>query len=181
MAENDPQTAVADQGDEMADGYRAAAHRIELEIGEPLGRVLDLGCNTGAGMEALSGRWWRVQMFGLEPSAALAQKARDRGFMVAANKAEDMVFPDGYFDLVFSRHSLEHVADRTKAIDEIRRVLYPGGRLYVQAPIEPGGSPNALHVSPFVSLEEFRASFPGFRELYWGPQETVAELILEKL
>lgn len=175
------QSRVGDQGDAMTAGYNAAIDRIEQELGGAVsGKVLDLGCNSGAGLEALHRRWAWSEVIGLEPVEEFAQKARERGFIVATGEAEEMVFPGSYFDFVFSRHSLEHVQDRARAIAEIRRVLKPQGRLYVQAPIEPGGTRNPLHRSPFLSLEEFRAAFPGFRELYWGPQPTVAELILEK-
>lgn len=91
-----------------------------------------------------------------------------------------MSYRAAFFDFIFTRHNLEHIPDRAKAIAEITRILKPGGRLYVQAPIEPGGSPNDLHVSPFKTHDELRSAFPGLKELYWGPQETVAELILEK-
>lgn len=176
-----PQSAVGDQGDAMVIGYNAAMERIEIEVGAPSGRLLDLGCNTGAGLEALRARWPNADVHGLEPVPEFAQKARDRGFIVACCGAEEMVFPSGYFSFIFSRHSLEHIQWRGEAIVEMRRCLRRGGLLYVQAPIEPGGSKNELHVSPFLSLDEFRGSFPGFRELYWGPQPTVAELILERI
>jgi trans-aconitate methyltransferase len=180
MSDRSYRSDPSDPKDAMAIGYNAAADRIEIEVGLPTGRVLDLGCNTGAGMEALRARWPNADVHGLEPVPEFAQKARDRGFIVATGSAEDMIFPAAYFHFIFSRHSLEHVTWRGQAIVEIRRVLRPGGLLYVQAPIEPDGSPNELHVSPFRSLEEFRSSFPGFTERYWGPQATVAELILEK-
>ena len=174
------QVAVGDQGDAMVIGYIAAAERIEEEIGAPDGLCLDVGCNTGAGMEALSLRWPDSRWYGLEPVGRYAQIARERGFPVRTESAEDMGYEGGYFDFIFTRHNLEHIPDRAKAIAELHRILKPGGYLYVQAPIEPGGSPNKLHVSAFKSLDELRSAFPGFKELYWGPQETVAELILKK-
>jgi len=162
---------------EMEVGYVAAAERIEIEIGAPIGRVLDLGCNIGAGMETLQARWSKAEIWGLEPEIRHARLARAKGFNVIVAGAELMPYWDECFELVFSRHSLEHVENRAQALAEILRVLKPSGHLYVQAPIEPGGSPNRLHVSPFCSLEECRAAFPGFKEIYWGPQETVAEFI----
>ena len=169
---------IGDQTSGAAEGYASAAERIEIEIGKPMGRVLDVGCNVGAGMEALAALWPDAVMNGLEPVAELTVKARAKGFRVHTGKAEGMPWPEGAFDLVISRHSLEHVEFRRRAILEMRRVLVPGGHVYIQAPVEPGGSKNKLHLSPFESAEELRtAMLECFREIYWGPQETVAEFI----
>ena len=177
-----PQCAVGDQGDAMVIGYEAAAERIELELGgKPAGAVLDIGCNTGAGMAALIIRWPHAELYGIEPVSEFAHAARGKGLIVATARAESLPYGKGFFGLVFSRHSLEHVADQEAAITEFHRVLRPGGHLYVQAPIEPAGSPNHLHESPFLSLGEFRNAFGLFDEIYFGPQETVAEFIGMKL
>ncbi len=48
--------------------------------------------------------------------------------------AEDLPFPDGYFDLVISREMIEHVEDDVKLIKELRRVLCPGGYLLCTTP-----------------------------------------------
>lgn len=193
---------MPDKPNEMAVGYAAAAERIEIEIGKPHGTCLDFGCNDGAGMACLRARWAGTQWFGVEPSQVYARQARAQGFLVAGCSGEDMPYEDAFFDFVFSRHSLEHVEDRPRAISEILRVLKPAGRLYVQAPLEgPEGSPNTLHTSPFRSLSELTGSFgvcdipapvarlaadcaccqpSAWKLLYCGPQPTVAELILEK-
>jgi SAM-dependent methyltransferase len=176
------QANVGDQGDAMVIGYQAAAERIELEIGAPEGLCLDVGCNTGSGAAALQARWPRTQWCGIEPVLEFARMALGRGIQAVARPAETTGFHPCIFQFIFSRHSLEHVTDRAAAIEELRRILCVGGRLYVQVPIEPGGSPNALHVSAFKDLLEFRGAFgPGWKELYWGPQKTVAEIILERV
>ena len=48
--------------------------------------------------------------------------------------AEDLPFPDGYFDLVISREMIEHVEDDVKLIKELRRALCPGGYLLCTTP-----------------------------------------------
>jgi len=173
----DKSSDKSDQADAMAIGYQAAALRIEIEIGVPQGPILDIGANIGAGMAYLKTRWPHAELYGIEPVDALARRARAAGLNVVTAWAERLPYRDGFFGLAFSRHSLEHVEDRSAAIREIRRVLRPGGYLYVQAPIAPGSSPNALHVSPYTSHSEMRDSFDGFQEVYWGPQPTVAEFI----
>lgn len=44
--------------------------------------------------------------------------------------------PDGTLDLILSAHVLEHVPDTMQALSELRRVLRPGGRLYLQVPVQ---------------------------------------------
>ncbi len=193
-----PSSFVGDTGDQtsgMIEGYIAAATRIEIEIGVPRGLCLDVGCNTGVGMRALADRWPDTTWWGLEPSEKQAAIAREAGCRVTISAAEALWLPARTFDFVFTRHSLEHCRDRAMAIDQLARVLKPGGFFYIQAPIEPGGTKNPLHLSPFLSLDDLRWAFalsgvPGrtlaldlhpFRERYCGPQETVAELIMEKL
>jgi ubiquinone/menaquinone biosynthesis C-methylase UbiE len=41
--------------------------------------------------------------------------------------AENLSFPDNTFDVVYSFGVLHHTPDTQKAIDEVRRVLVPGG------------------------------------------------------
>lgn len=43
-------------------------------------------------------------------------------------------FEDGSFDLVFLNHALEHVGDVVAVMNEIHRVLRPGGRAVIQVP-----------------------------------------------
>jgi len=46
--------------------------------------------------------------------------------------------PDESFDVILTPHVLEHVPETTKALDEIHRVLAPGGRMYLQVPVLQG-------------------------------------------
>ena len=166
---------------EMRAGYEAIAERIEIEIGIPEGRVLDVGCNIGAGLSVFAHRWPTAVLYGVEPDKALAKRAFDRGVgYVYRTSLENIRLIEGLFSLVTMRHSLEHLPDRRAAIGQLWNALRHGGHIYVQVPIEPGGTKNQLHLSPFTSLDEARDAFPEFEEVYWGPQETVAEFIGRK-
>ena len=46
----------------------------------------------------------------------------------------DLPFGDDTFDLVFCNHVLEHIPDDTKAMQELFRVLKPGGMAILQIP-----------------------------------------------
>lgn len=46
----------------------------------------------------------------------------------------DIPFEENTFDVIFCNHVLEHVADDIKAMQEMRRVLKPGGWAILQVP-----------------------------------------------
>ncbi|MHB1769839.1 MAG: class I SAM-dependent methyltransferase [Minisyncoccota bacterium] len=43
-------------------------------------------------------------------------------------------FQDGSFDLILANHFLEHSEDVLKTLEEVHRILAPGGRLVIQVP-----------------------------------------------
>jgi SAM-dependent methyltransferase len=101
-------------------------------------RVLDLGCGEGQiGRLAVAGGAERV--VGVDASAAQITEAGRRGGGVAYARATATALPlaAGWFDAVVSCLVLEHVEDLDGALDEIARVLRPGGRfvLFVNHPL----------------------------------------------
>src|SRR6185369_15107300 len=48
--------------------------------------------------------------------------------------ATALEFPDGWFDLVYSYHALEHIPDFRRALSEMKRVLADDGRYFVGTP-----------------------------------------------
>lgn len=53
-------------------------------------------------------------------------------FTVLQMDAANMTFPDGSFDVVYSRAVFEHLQDPSAVIAEVRRVLKPGGVMFVR-------------------------------------------------
>ena len=49
--------------------------------------------------------------------------------------AHGLPFPDGAFDAVWIQAVLEHVLEPARVVDEIRRVLRPGGLVYAETPL----------------------------------------------
>lgn len=58
----------------------------------------------------------------------LTDRGQVRGLRYAQMNAEALPFPDGSFDLVTIAFGLRNVTDKQKALDEMYRVLRPGGR-----------------------------------------------------
>jgi ubiquinone/menaquinone biosynthesis C-methylase UbiE len=117
---------------------RVAADVAAAGLG-PADRVLDVG--TGPGRvpiliaEALPGR----RIDGLDLSAAMIERAREnaRAAGVAdrvtftAGDVADLPYPDATFDLIVSSISQHHWPDADAGLRELRRVLRPGGRVWI--------------------------------------------------
>ena len=97
-------------------------------------KVLDLGCAGGFMAEALARRGAHVT--GLDPAedaiAAARAHADEEGLAITYDigTGEKMSYPDAAFDAVVCVDVLEHVADLQKTLNQVVRVLKPGGRFF---------------------------------------------------
>ncbi len=110
---------------------RALYPYLLREIGRVPGeRVLDVGCGTGALLGRLLSEAPRRQATGLDLSANMLDKARqrlgDRTVLVQGD-SEHLPFPDRSFDVVVCCDSFHHYPDPQAVLKEISRVLEPGG------------------------------------------------------
>ncbi len=109
---------------------------IELAAPTPGERVLDIGCGTGTLAIAIKPQLGAGEVHGIDASPEMIQVAKEKSakdgsdidFRVALIEA--IPFPDASFHLVTSSLMLHHLPDDLKrtGLDEIRRVLKPGGR-----------------------------------------------------
>ncbi|MCY4115032.1 MAG: class I SAM-dependent methyltransferase [Chloroflexi bacterium] len=93
--------------------------------------VLDAGCGYGACFDELRRRGARI--VGIDRSAAMVEKASQSegdGAPLGLGVADLQSLPiaDGAVDRVLANYVLFHVPDLELALQEIRRVLKPGGR-----------------------------------------------------
>lgn len=93
--------------------------------------ILDVGCGDGRLAASLPQYVWR----GVEPDPGLRKLALENGVAVAPGAAESLPFTDGAFDAACLFDVLEHVEDDLAALLEARRVLRPGGLLFVSVPL----------------------------------------------
>ena len=99
----------------------------------PGSRLLEVGCGLGTDLlQFAKGGATAVGIDLSSQSIALADR-HFRVFGIQASftrgDAENLPFPDGSFDVVYSFGVLHHVPDTQRAIDECYRVLKPGGKL----------------------------------------------------
>jgi len=95
--------------------------------------ILDAGCATGGLLTALQ-EFGFSGVSGLDPSARCAEACRDRGFeaYVGSIGAAPAHMPK--FDCLVLSHVLEHVYDIPAFFTAARRLLAPGGYLYIETP-----------------------------------------------
>lgn len=96
--------------------------------------VLDAGCGTGAALAYFSGA--NRQLAGFDVSEAMVRQASRRralrGAELRVSSAGDRwPFENGRFDAVIALAMLEFVRDLDVALDELARVLRPGGRALI--------------------------------------------------
>lgn len=96
---------------------------LEARPGEK--RVLGVGAGGPLAERVKRLRGCRVLTLDIDPA---------RGPDVVADVAELKDFADASFDAVFLLEVLEHVAEPQRALDELRRVLAPGGALVLSTP-----------------------------------------------
>jgi SAM-dependent methyltransferase len=114
------------------DGGKRLVERIGLDEGAG---VLDIGCGTGRLTRWIAERLGpKGSVVGIDPLQERIGVARAQGGVARfeVGQAEDLsAFDDASFDAVVMSSVFHWVADKAKALAEIRRVLRPGGRLGV--------------------------------------------------
>ena len=115
-----------------ADARGAAEHRRRLVAGLA-GRVVEVGAGNGNNFAHYPSTVREVVAVEPEPTLrALATEAARRSRVpvtVIAALADDLPFADGDFDAAVVSLVLCSVPDQRRAVDELRRVLRPGGEL----------------------------------------------------
>jgi SAM-dependent methyltransferase len=137
--------------------------------------ALDFGCGAGRLTQALARHFASVT--GVDISGQMVELARghnrDPRVAYVHNRRPDLrIFPDGAFDFVYSRITLQHIAPRYSRayLREFTRVLAPGGVMSVQVPdsVPAGDPPDRLRFSPWPPTMAMRIArnlryhFPGW-------------------
>ena len=96
------------------------------------GTLLEDGCGVGeylAHLEPLA-----QQAVGLDYEFERSLEAHRKAAGVINAAGEHLPFPNNYFNIVLSHEVLEHVRDDRTTVEEMLRVLKPGGRIILFVP-----------------------------------------------
>lgn len=96
----------------------------------PAGRLLDLGCGTGAFLRTMAEAGW--ECWGVEPSSSAA--ASFAGCRVFSGELKNAGFEDNFFDAVTLWQVLEHLPDPRACLLDIRRILKDDGVIVISVP-----------------------------------------------
>ena len=114
--------------------YRHVLDVIERRRAHP-GTLVDVGCGMGALLRQARDRGWRGIGFEVSPEAVA--QARAQGLEIYESAWPPCVLPDESADAVVLLNVLDHLPRPFAALEEARRVLRPGGLLYVRVPNGP--------------------------------------------
>ncbi len=93
------------------------------------GKLLDIGAGTGDFLLTAKNHGWDV--LGSEPNEEARALAKEKGISLLENLE---TLPADSFDVITMWHVLEHVYDLNEQISELKRLLKPGGSLFVAVP-----------------------------------------------
>ncbi|MCB1144936.1 MAG: class I SAM-dependent methyltransferase [Leptospiraceae bacterium] len=91
-------------------------------------KILDIGCGTGVWLTHLN----RVaEAEGLDISEEAVEFSAKRGLKITLGSAEKIPFDNNTFDIITAIGVIEHIEDDKIVIQEINRVLKPGGKVVI--------------------------------------------------
>lgn len=94
--------------------------------------ILEIGCGAGGMLLPLS-RYGRVT--GLDIAVDYLRFCQHRGFQrVVAASGYELPFADHSFDMVALFDTIEHIPHDDQVLAEVRRVLRPGGKVFISVP-----------------------------------------------
>lgn len=107
-------------------------HIAILPVRSHSGSVLDMGCGSGKFLSFMKGVGWKT--YGTDISPQAVEVAKSRGHQVSCGDVRQAGFSDNFFDLITLNNVLEHVYDPIGTLQELHRILRPGGELIICVP-----------------------------------------------
>jgi ubiquinone/menaquinone biosynthesis C-methylase UbiE len=106
-------------------------HLLKIKAGE---QVLDIGCGSGE-LTAYTAQFVKPKgwVLGIDPSPyriKLANQKRDKNLSFRIGGSDDLSsLPSNFYDVVYLNYVFHWIFDKKRALEEMFRILKPGGRL----------------------------------------------------
>ena len=105
---------------------------IASQTGVIGGKLLDVGCGTGAFLNVMKKEGWEV--LGLEPDDEARELARKLYRLTVFEASQLDQLPAANFDAITLWHVLEHVHDLHAYVEQLKSLLKPSGKLFIAVP-----------------------------------------------
>jgi len=97
------------------------------------GRLLDVGCGYGEFLKLAKDKGWEV--YGVELSNDACQYVQNKpGLNIFCGELKEASFPKDHFDVVTLWNVLDHTINPLEELLEIKKILKPGGFLFIRVP-----------------------------------------------
>jgi SAM-dependent methyltransferase len=111
----------------------AVANReIRHQPYQPGRRLLDVGAGSGAFVALARKLGWDAE--GIDPDTTAVAAARHKGIPMSLGRLADLGGRKSEFDVITLSHVIEHLHEPLHDLQRIRRLLVPGGRLWIATP-----------------------------------------------
>lgn len=135
----------------------------------PQGRWLDIGCSAGFVVHCAGEAGFDAYGVDIEPTAIEFARNHFGLVNVYTGTLEEHGFPNAHFDVISAYELIEHVPDVNRLLQEIRRLLAPGGIIEIR-------TPDAGHWRVRNRLETWEAILPS-EHLYYFSRDCLARLL----
>lgn len=139
------------------------------ELNAPQKSILDYGCGTGEFLNAMSQQGWKSK--GLEPSLQAREMAIKNYSLIIKDSSELNSFSNNEFGIITLWHVLEHVHQLTETINNLKRIVAPGGSLIIAVPNR--------EASDAQYYKEYWAAYDVPRHLYHFTKQNITRLFEE--
>lgn len=147
MSKNDPKNLPylhgynAEEQDRLKRQASFAEHTVyrNIDLSE-VSQLLEVGCGVGAQSAIILRRFPNLQLTGIDLNTKQLEAAKNYlatmpytsgRYKIQEMDAENMSFSANQFDGAFLCWILEHVKDPARILNEVRRVVRPGGVIYI--------------------------------------------------
>ena len=161
---------------------RSLIHNVNLKEIEHYikpGRFLSIGTGNGLDLSEARKLGWQAEGYDVD-TASVKLISDNLGFEVKSGKFAGIEYPEKYFDCVYVNHVLEHPKNPGEYIHKFKKIIKPGGLLFIACPNIKSFSSLIKNFLEFTGIRKSRAKhYDTWQHLiYYSPQKL--KRVLEK-